>query len=75
MVVRFTWAVTEGHNHPRHTYTCVEDVETAKVAARHAGALSKTGVTLHGAEISATPGKAGPWESISIDSAAEEGQA
>ena len=75
MVVRFTWTVTEGHHHPRHTYACVQDVETAKVAARHAEALSKTGVTLQGAEVSATPGKAGPWEPIAIDAEAEEDQA
>lgn len=37
LVVRLTWDVSEGHNHPRHTYVCVQDEPMAVMVAMRAG--------------------------------------
>ena len=66
LVVRLTWAVAEGHNHPRHTYVCVQDEPMAVTVATRAGEYAPREIRLIGADTSASAGRRGPWEPLEL---------
>jgi hypothetical protein len=66
--VRFTWDVTGGHHHPRHTYTCVQDVAMAATAAIRAAENAPRGViTLVDVDVSPSSGRFHPWEPLELE--------
>ena len=66
--VRFTWDVTGGHYHPRHTYTCVQDIEMAATAAiRAAENAPRNIITLVGVDVSPSSGRYHPWEPLALE--------
>lgn len=66
--VRFTWDVTGGHHHPRHTYTCVQDIEMATTAAvRAAENAPQNNITLVGVDVSPSSGRFHPWEPLMFE--------
>lgn len=66
LTVRLAWEVGQGQYHPPFTFLCVEDVEMAATAARYAAEQATRGIRFLGVAVSATGGKAGPWEPIAL---------
>ncbi len=65
--VRLTWDVKGGHHHPRHTYTCVQDIEMAATAAIRAADYAPKGLTLVGVDVSPSSGRYHPWEPLMFE--------
>lgn len=70
LTVRLTWQTAAGEHHPDHTFTCAEDVEMAVTAATCAASLAPAGIRLIEAAVSATGGKGGPWEPLTLGTSA-----
>lgn len=62
--VRFTWRVTGGHQHPKHTFTCAEDPAMAALMASHADLTAPGGMRVVGLAVSPSSGRHHPWESL-----------